>query len=341
MFNKKKIAMISLVIIISIAIAIHAKLWFYDTKANDEDIYYVWVEGKRLLLGENPYNRISSGTIRQNSKYATYFPLFYLLSWFTQLIGWKDYSDWIYFWRHIFLFFNLGIASLIFYIFYHYRLLGIAIFSTLFWLFNRWTLHVTLIAHIDFIPLFFLVLSLIIFRKHKYTSLLLFSISLALKQIAIFLVPLYLIWVWQAAETQRAKKSFIALGVILSIPLAISLPFIVLNAQGFIKSILFSATRNPGGHFNAPSLDAWITQFVPNFVGIKAKLPMLFLMSLIYLSAFQRKIRMYTSTLFIMFVFLDFNSVAFRQYMCWVVPFIPLAICDFVENNHQKPKVSV
>jgi hypothetical protein len=332
--NQKILAIVCLIIIIAIGSAIHMKLWHYDTKG--EDIYYVWLEGKRILSGENPYARILSGNIRQNNKYATYFPLFYLLSSFTQLMGWREYPDWIYLWRNIFLFFNLGIAGLLFYTFYQSKRFIFAIFSVLFWLFNRWTLHVTAIAHIEFVPIFFLILSLMIFRKHKYASLILFSISLALKQIAVFLVPLYLIWVWQSAENEKAKKSLLALLVLFSIPLLTSLPFILLNVEGFIKSILFSATRSPEGHVNAPSLDARITNSVPAFVGIKAKIPMLFLMSLIYISAVQWKIGMYTSTLITMFIFIDFNSVLFLQYMCWIVPLLPLVICDFLQNNQQR-----
>ena len=331
--NRKLLTLVVFTIIIAAAVVVHTRLWSYDTQAETEDIYYIWIEGKRLLLGENPYARILSGNMRENSKYATYFPLFYLFSYLTQLLGWKEYSNWIDLWRHIFLLFNLGIAALIFYTFYQNRLFIFAIFSSSFWLFNRWTLYVTMIAHIEFIPIFFLITSLILFRRNKYTSLILFSLSLALKQIAVFLLPLYLIWVWQSVESKKTKETLISFGVILSIPFLTSLPFIFWNQEGLIKSILFSATRNPGGHFNAPSLDALIMNAVPNFVGIKAKLPMLFLMALIYLSVIQRKLGMYTSSLITMFIFIDFNSVLFGQYFCWTIPLLSLAICDFVNPN--------
>jgi uncharacterized membrane protein len=204
----------------------------------------------------------------------------------------------------------------------------------LFWIFNRWTLHVATIAHIDFIPLFFLILSLLIFHKYRWVSLFLFSLSLAIKQIGIFLAPLYLIWTWQSENRSKLKKMLIAFAVIASIPLLTSLPFILWNSEGFFKSILFSATRNPGSHFNAPSLDVYIGKFIPDFIGIKAKIPMLFLMILIYLSTLRRQLGMYTSSLLTMSIFIDFNSVLFLQYMCWVVPFIPLCICDRMHSNN-------
>jgi uncharacterized membrane protein len=334
--TKKILALVCLIITLVSGLIVHTKLWIYDTKA--EDIYYTWLEGKRILLGENPYARVLAGNMRENEKYATYFPLFYLLSCLTQLFSWREYSQWVYLWRHIFLVFNLGITSLIFYVFCAQRLFVVAIFSSIFWLFNRWTLDVTKIAHIEFLPIFFLIASLMVFRNNQFISLLLYSISLAFKQIAIFLLPLYLIWAWQSTETGKLRQTLTALGIILSIPVITSLPFIIWNAEGFFKSIAFSATRNPGDHFGANSLDAFITKAVPQFVGIKAKIPMLFLMALIYLTAFQKKIGLYSSSLLTMSIFVDFNSVLFPQYMSWIVPLLPLAIDDFVHSNREIAK---
>jgi uncharacterized membrane protein len=331
--NKKKLAFIFLFLLIISWLLVYRFL--IPVEANQqEDIYYLWLEGKRLLSEENPYARVLSGNMRENNKYATYFPLFYIMSYLTQLLGLKNYSDWLNFWHNIFLIFNLGIALIIFYIFYEYGLVLLAFFSALFWLFNRWTLHVTSIAHIDFIPLFFLILSLLIFRRHKWLSLVLFSLSLSVKQIGIFLAPLYLIWIWQSESKSKFIKVLIACAIILSIPLLTSLPFIFWNSEGFFKSILFSATRNPDSHFSALSLDAYIKRNITEFVGIKAKIPMLFLMALIYFSALRRQLGMYTSSLLTMSVFINFNSVLFLQYMCWVVPFIPLCVCDQM-HEHQ------
>lgn len=331
--NQNISALLFLILIIVIGIGIHTQLWDYDTQAAPEDIYFTWLDGKRILLGENPYERILSGNIRQNSKYATYFPLFYLLSSLSQLLGWREYTDWIDLWRHVFLAFNIGITGLVFYFFYQYRLLSLAIFAALFWLFNRWTLHVTEISHIDFMPIFFLVSSLMTFRKNQFTSLLLLSFSLALKQLAMILIPVYLIWICQSSETEKVKKIGIALILIFSVPLITSIPFIFLSLEGFIKSIFFSATRNPEGHFGIPSIDELIGYRISSFVGIKAKLPMLFLMGLIYLNVFRQRIGMYTSILVLMLVFINFNSVLFRQYLCWLMPFIPLCLSDYIKDQ--------
>ncbi len=326
---RKPIAFLSILLIIALGIIVNLKilnLWEYDPGGND--IYYTWLEGKRLLAGENPYARILAGNIRENDKYATYFPLFYLLSAFSQWIGFRDYSTWLDLWRPIFLAFNIGIGVLIFYQFYQDRLLLLGLFSSGFWLFSRWTIHVTKIVHIEFIALFLLLLSLILLPRKTYLAFILFGCSLAIKQVAIFLLPLYLIWAWQLAEENKLKEVITALFYIALIPSILSLPFILWNAEGFFKSILFSATRLPDSHVNADSLDAIISYNYSNFIGIKAKLPMVFLMSIIFLGSIKRQIGIYTSVLLMMAVFINFNSVLFLQYFCWVVPFIPLVLCD-------------
>ena len=332
--NRKFVALICLFLIAVVGIVVNIKVlhfWDYNTEGND--IYYSWLEGKRILAGENPYARVLAENMRDNDKYATYFPLFYWLSASTQLLGFKDYSAWISFWRPIFLMFNLGIASLLFYHLYQNSFLNLGLFASLFWLLNRWTLNINRSSNLEFIPIFFGLLSLMILRKNKYISFLIFGLSLSFKQITIFLLPLYLIWAWQSSEGNKFKDTLIAVLLILSIPAITSLPFIVWNAEGFFKSILFSATRNPAGHVNALSLDAWIKLSIPEFIGLRAKLPMLGLMSLVFISFMKRQIGIYASVLLIMSVFVDFNSVIFNQYFCWVVPFIPLSICEMIATN--------
>jgi len=143
---------------------LHAELWAYDTFKGKKDIYYLWQDSQLLSAGENPYTRILPGNIAENKKYPTHFPIFCLLSSLSQKLGLKDYAAWIGFWRYIFLIFNLGIGSLLFYIFYRQQLLVMAAFSACFWLFSRWTMYVTRVSQIDFIPIFFLLLSLFLLR---------------------------------------------------------------------------------------------------------------------------------------------------------------------------------
>jgi hypothetical protein len=319
------IVIFCLLVILAVGTIAHIQLWDRDTKG--EDVYYNWVEGSRLLNGEDPYARILAGNMRENDKYATYFPGFYGLSALTQAAGLRDYDAWIAFWRVIFLVFDLAIAAALYLLIYPRGHLLAACFAAAFWLFGRWTLHVTEIAHIDFIPIFLMVASLGLIRKHRWTALLLFSLSLGLKQIAIFLVPLFLVWTWQSARHDKLKQTLLAGLVIASIPILISLPFLAWHADGFVKSLAFSATRNPVDHFSVSSLDGQM-----GWVGAPARLPMLIMLLAVYALAWRRKVGMYIASLFAMSTFVDFNAVLFRQYFAWIVPLIPLVMLDLWEG---------
>jgi hypothetical protein len=302
---------------------VHTRLWKMDWRMDREDIHYIFLEGSRLTEGVNPYERVLQGDMRANDKYATYLPLFYVLSAGTQLAGWKDFPSWLVLWRGVFLAFNLGIGFLIFRISSEANRPWLGIFGSLFWLFNRWTLHVTLIGHIDFVPLFFLLLSLSQVSRRFPLACLLFGLSLAIKQIALFAAPLYWIWALQTGHGSRGGRLLRASGWILLVPFLVSLPFLVWNAGGFLQSILFSATRNPEDHFSTPSLDA-----IFGYHGVFAKIPMGVLLGLVYAGVWARPVSPYAALLLVQAVFIGFNSVLFRQYVVWLMPFLPLALIE-------------
>ena len=224
-FRKHGLALVILQTILLVGLVTHNYLWHLEPSdwdvnkmfdavnkfdLEEQDIFAVFNEGDRLQHGENPYEQILSpdSDMKWNRTIATYFPIFYYLSWFSQEIGLENYVQWLGFWRVIFLAFNLGITYILFYVPYHrYSSLTLAVFSALFWLFSRWTLHITMIYHIEFIAIFFLLLSLTLLPKNKKLSFFLFGASLAVKQIAIFMIPLYLIWAWQFSKNTSRTTS--------------------------------------------------------------------------------------------------------------------------------------
>ena len=316
----------SLFLIIAILGAfVHIRLWGTNPSDNRPDIYYSYVEGRRLVEGENPYARILTGDMRTNDKYATYFPLFYLFSSGAQLAGLEKYPEWIAFWRVVFLLCNLAIAFLVFQICASQDQPWLGIFGAAFWLFNRWTLHVTVIDHLDFLPLLLFLLSLKLVPRRFYLACLLFSLSLAIKQIAILALPLYLIWAWQMDRADRPKRLLWSFALIVSIPLVVSIPFLVWNAEGYLKSLFFSVSRLPDDQFDAPSLDALF-----GVVGLAAKIPMLFFLALTCALAFFRRLPKYASILLVFVIIFGFSSVLYRQYLAWLIPFIPLTILELV-----------
>lgn len=292
----------------------------------------VWVEGRRLLAGENPYARVLSGDLRHNKKYATYLPVFYELSAVSQAAGLREFPRWVGFWRVVFLLCLLGTAALIFARLARGGLLGLAMLGASLWLFNRWGLAGSRYASLDFVPVFLLVLSLWLFPRRRLPALLLFGLSLGFKPIGLLLVPLYLVWVWREPGGQAARRVALAALAIGAIPIAASLPFIVWNAPGFFRSILFSVTRNP-----EPFLGAFAAGDVLGLVGVPAKIPMAVLLLLTYALAWQGKIGRHAAVLLVMVIFVDFNSVLFAQYMIWLVPFVPLAVGEWAESQRTAP----
>jgi hypothetical protein len=302
----------------------------------EQDIYAIFSEGDRIQEGINPYARSLDfeDSIEWNQVFATYLPISYIFAWLTQEIGLEGFLEWLGFWRVIFLMANLGVGYLIFYIPYHrHNNLVFAALASIFWFFNRWTLHMTMIYHIDFIAIFFLLLSLATWPKNKIISLLAFGLSLGVKHIAIFMIPLYGIWIWQAVDKKHPLRHFLLLSLVTaSIPLVVSSPFLLLNANAFLKSIFVSATRISESHFGAPSIDTLL-----GYTGIPAKLPMLSLMGITFLGAWKKKIKHFTAAVFIIIIFVDFNSVLFRQYMTWVSPLVLLALCEtFISSKDNK-----
>jgi hypothetical protein len=326
MIDKQKLALLGLLVILAAATVVAVRIQQAD--ATQDDIYYIWSAGDRILAGENPYAAVLSGDMSRNQKYPTQFPLIYELSALTILAGLRAFEGWLTFWRVVFFLCDLGIAATIFALLHRRQQYLAALFGACFWLFGRWTLHVVQISHMDYAAILPLLVSLALFRKHRWASLLLFSLSLAMKHLGIVLVPLYLIWIWQAARKDPLKQVLLGALVIAGIPLLVSAPFIAWNPIALARSILFEVTRRAESHFYALSLDALL-----NWRGPAGRLPMVALMALVFTLAWRRKIGCYTSVLFVMATFLDFNSVIFRQYMVWAVPFIPLVLCDFVDST--------
>lgn len=307
------------IIIGMLAVRINLRFWSLDTVGSDT--YFSWVEGRRILDGRNPYERILHGGMEENNKYSTYFPLFYEASALVQYMKIRQYQAWIDFWRYFFLASNVGTGLALCAIIYSKRTWALALLSLPFWYFNRWTLHASASVALDFIPIFLMVLSLGLFEKYRKTSLLLFGFSLAIKQIAIFIAPLYLIWEYQRSDSWKAT---IRAGFwITAIPLLASLPFLLWNVDGFVRSIAFSATRTALNHFGAESIDV-----VLNLQGLVARIPFLIILGGAYFTAWQKSVGRYGSAMLVMGIFLAFNSVLFTHYPAWLMALLPLALSE-------------
>ena len=312
-----------------VAVRVNLRFWSLDTVGSDT--YYSWVEGRRILDGQNPYERILHGGMDENNKYATYFPLFYEASTLVQRLGIRQYQAWIDFWRYIFLACNIAVGLTLCALLFSRRTWALALLAMPFWYFNRWTLSASATVALDFIPILLMILSLGLFERYRKTSLILYGFSLAIKQIAIFLAPLYLIWEYQ--QSRSLKKTIIAGLWIAGIPLLSSIPFLLWNAEGFFKSIAFSATRTALNHFGAESIDS-----ILNLSGLVARIPFLIMLCGAYFVTWQKVPGRFGSAMLVMAIFIAFNSILFQHYPAWLMPFIPLAAGEWIDSAKEHPK---
>ena len=76
--RKQKAALLALAFDLVACTSLSVRLWKSD--APGTDVYFDWVDGWRILTGENPYAPVLAGDMRDNDKYTTYFPVFIILS---------------------------------------------------------------------------------------------------------------------------------------------------------------------------------------------------------------------------------------------------------------------
>ena len=119
-----------------------------------------------------------------------------------------QYQSWIDFWHRIFLFCSIAIGLALCKFLFSKQTWTLALLAMPFWYFNRWTLSSSGSVALDFISIFLMVLSLGLFDKYRRTSLLVYSFPLSIKQIAVFLAPLFLSWKYQ--QTRSIRKTIIA-----------------------------------------------------------------------------------------------------------------------------------
>jgi len=240
----------------------------------------------------------------------------------SQKLGLHDYEDWIGFWRPVILGFWVGTAALIGTVLYRRQQYLFAFFGAFFWLFNRWSLYVAKVGQIEFVAIFFLVASLLLLPRRFWIATFLFSISLALKQVGIFLVPLYLIYAWHTFSSHRARNSVLTALVTASVPVFSLVPFLLASPKSIVIGLFFSVVR-ASADSGAASFDTLL-----DISGAGGIIPMLLLMGIVYLVALRHRLPIMMASLLTFLVFLSFNSVLFNQYFPWAIPFFPLAASE-------------
>ena len=311
-----------------------------DRLAN-EDIYYVWEEGKKIANYINPYARIIGNSLRENSKYPTYLPLSYYFTGILNLIGVSRFVDFISIWKPINLFFHLCIGAVTFSIYYQQRkpISGIVACSIL--LLGRWSAYITKVQHLEFAAILPILLAGQQLNRKPKLSALMFGLSLSIKHVGIILLPNFLIGLKTASTSENDnsnRKRILAYSVVaLIIPLIISIPFLLDQPSGFLLNILFSTTRDFGDHGKATG-----TRMI--LAGVDGtRLIMIVLFTMNWAAQAKEKINFWFASTISLLIFLQFNAVIFAQYYIWLATFL-LISCAFLTpttTNQLRQKNSI
>jgi hypothetical protein len=288
------------------------------------DIFFIWSAGHEIAHGENPYSKIHGSNMLENHKYSTFLPGFYLIVSGYVALGHETFGEWMSFWRPANFAIHYAIGVFLFFVLLPRGGFWLALFGSQFWLLSRWTIQIVNAGQIDALPIAILLVSMWILPRYKRTSLILFGASLSIKQIGIFMLPVYLLL---ESDLDKPLMWNFGQGVknllyIAALPLLICLPFLIWDARGLFLSILFSATRSPSG-IKVPSIDALL-----GYVGLVAKIPMILMMACVYFLVLQRRIGRFMAALALFLTFPSFNSVLFSQYMAWFCAFLGLAAAE-------------
>jgi hypothetical protein len=293
----------------------------YAHNATADDIEYVWREGAGILQGGNPYEKAAHAAHWEN-KYATYFPLSYIISAGIQKSGAASFSSWLAVVRPIVFASQLLTAILVLVFLYSQKKLTLGIFGFFLILFHRFTLYPAQTSQIDFPAIMFLVMGLFLLQKKIKMGHVVIGISLAIKQMAVILLPLFLIW--EYSQYKSKKQTGVALLLMLIVPLITLLPFIMSSPEGVRASLSFSANRFSGGDFTIPDISTLLS-----LTGPSSRIGMYGLMIIIYIAFWKKEIGIFGSCLAIFVIFTGFNPVLFFHYLAWIVPFIPLALAEY------------
>jgi hypothetical protein len=300
-----------------------------ERQLRGSDIYYIWIDGKEIESGSNPYSRIHGSDMLHNKKYSTYLPGFFLLEVVLIKLGIDNFEKFFPLWQFLVtLLFSL-IAVIIFEsIFKLADSIAVALFAAMFWTLGRWSFGALRIWQIDFLAILFLLLAYLKVSNKNSQALgfLFLGLSLSIKQIGVFALPLFMIELIRN-RPESLKQIIINSTCLLLFPLLVSAPFLIWDATGYLQSLFFSVTRNPGG-LKLETIDQAL-----GVVGITAKIPLLLSLFIVYFLFFRARISLAQGILLSFVSFVSFNSVLFKQYFPWCSAFIGFALIDCLRRE--------
>jgi uncharacterized membrane protein len=294
----------------------------YDRELVGEDISMYLHRGKQIVEGRNPFS-----CVLQKSEacigYPAHIPGMYLVVAGFVAVGVDQIDTFEGAWRPVVFAVWLAVGFVLFG--YAWKrgqpILGAAAMGL--WLFNRWTLDVLFVAHTDFIGTLLLLSAVLLAGSIPLLAAFLLGLSLAVKQLAVLIVPVFLLALWRQYGLNKGKLVLATLLVLLA-PMAVTLPFLIDDPVATITGILYPLER-PAHSVRgfAPSLDELL-----DVTHTAKSLLMFFLTGVVYVALWRKEISLIAGVLMVMAIMMAFTSTLYNQYFVWFIPFIPLAIAE-------------
>ncbi|HJN45984.1 MAG TPA: hypothetical protein QF572_17590 [Vicinamibacterales bacterium] len=289
--------------------------WRQDVNDLNPDIYYHWLESERIANGQNPYTRVLQADGIHNDKYPGYLPLLYFTGAGLIFLGIDDFFSYFSIIKIVIILADMLAAFLIYYPSTKIGRQGLGLFGAAVWLLNRWTLYSNEHATFDTAIVALLVASLFFLYKRPKVSFLLYGLSLAFKQFGIFLFPLFL---FRAKSIRNIWNTSFYVWIV---PTVISIPFLVLNAEAFIRSLTYDGIRIAPDH-GVHGFPVHPLFELVGSTGVVSRLPTVGVLVALYYVIFKYQLNRYLASFLLFLTFVCFNPVVFNQYVPYVIPFI-------------------
>lgn len=308
----------------------------YAERFDGYDVASYVHRGQQIVRGENPYSCVSDICVG----YPGHLPGMYVVAAGLVALGFDELHEWVVVWRPIVLVSWLAVGLVLFGYFFLRRQPALAVAALGLWLFNRWSIEVLKIAHTDFIGTFFLLMAVLMVSRWPMTAAVLLGVSLAVKHVALLVVPLFIIVVWRSRK-MRVGTLVALVGLIALVPVIVTLPFLIDDPRATVEGLLHVVDRPAQTvHGFAPALDT-----VLDVTDSSRWLPMLLLVGGVYAAAWRRSLTLIGGTLLVLSIMFAFTDVLYNQYIVWVIPFIILAGAQHLSrqkhDHEERASVSV
>lgn len=307
------------------------KHWEFD----NSDLIHEYNSALLVGSGQNPYSKILEGDLLINRKYATLFPLYYYLVNLVQIASDFRLEIFLDNFRTI-LFIAQIVAALYIYLFFRKENMKVVgLLAAAFFIFNRWSINVMSDAKQDFIAIAFLTVSLYYLKNKPVLAYLLYGFSLGVKHLGIFVLPIYLLPLF---ETKKITKDLLLRLSLIALPIVLpSIYFMLDNFKAFAYSMAFSFTRKtattstPSGYENLLILYDIGVKNNTVFFYILPRLPLVIFSLLNFFVLVTKRIRPSLYLLTSFFIFIAFNPVLFDQYLTWLTPILFVSFTDYLK----------